>query len=89
MTAAARQIEKSKLDHYPSDAMIQLCYLHHQGPVSLHSGDLRIELDTPKGTDGPVSFWQKDADEKWFMVAREVSIGVTERATRSRRRSQR
>jgi hypothetical protein len=70
-----------------ADQMIQLCYLHHQGPVSLHSGDLRIDMDTSQGTDGPVSFWQKDEDGVFFMVAREVSIGVTERA--SRRRSQR
>lgn len=62
--------------------LILLCYQHHQGKVSLHSGDLEIIPDTDKGTDGPVSFWQKDEDGKLFMVAREVSVGVTERQVR-------
>ncbi len=38
--------------------LIHLCYLHHQGPTSLHSQDLRIEPLTDKGTDGPCAFYE-------------------------------
>ena len=49
--------------------MIYLCRLHHQGPKSLHSGDLRIlPLDAVMGTDGPCR----------FQVKRDVFVTVSE-----------
>lgn len=54
------------------DRMIALCFLHHQGPVSLHSKDLRIEPESDAlGTDGPCWFYVSDEQLKW------KSLGVT------------
>jgi hypothetical protein len=50
------------------DRMILLCFGHHQGPRSLHSGDLRIDPETQKGTDGPCAFWMADEQRKWRCV---------------------
>ena len=59
-----------------ADQMILLCYLHHQGPESLHSTDLAIYPESvTAGTDGPVTFWKEDGDGQRFMVARELAVG--------------
>jgi hypothetical protein len=50
-----------------ADRMMLLCYLQHQGVVSLHSGDLRIETLTPKGTNGPCRFLEL-VDGAWKTV---------------------
>ena len=72
-----------------ADQMVLLCYRCHQGRVSLHSGDKRIDMDTPQGADGPLSFWIKAIHNgHWFMWAREVSPGITERQARRSQRSE-
>ncbi len=38
--------------------MILLCHTVHQGPLSLHSGDRKIEPLTTAGTSGPCRFWE-------------------------------
>lgn len=49
--------------------MIALCFLHHQGPISLHSTDLRIEPeDDMRGTDGPCVFYVTDEQTKWRCI---------------------
>jgi hypothetical protein len=65
--------------------MIQLCYRHHQGKVSLHSGDLEVRPETAAGADGPVAFWQRSPEGLWYCVAFEVRVGVTERQARKTR----
>lgn len=47
--------------------MILLCFLRHQGPRSLHSGDLRIEPLTERGTDGPCRFLEL-RESGWSVV---------------------
>lgn len=50
-----------------ADQMLLLCFLIHQGPRSLHSGDRRIEPLTERGTDGPCLFLElKEAG--WCVV---------------------
>lgn len=39
---------------------MRVCRTHHRGPVSLHSGDLRVVPLTDKGTDGPCEFQQRN-----------------------------
>lgn len=48
--------------------LIALCFLHHQGPISLHSKDLRIEPETDRGTDGPCVFYVTDEQTKWRCI---------------------
>ena len=38
------------------DQLIRVCHAHHQGIVSLHSGDLKIVPHTSQGTNGPCDF---------------------------------
>lgn len=51
-----------------ADRMILLCFLTHQGPRSLHSGDLRIEPLTERGTDGPCMFLEASEQHGWRVV---------------------
>jgi hypothetical protein len=48
-----------------ADRMLCLCFLHHQGAVSHHSRDLRIEPETAAGTDGLCAFFVSDEQKKW------------------------
>lgn len=59
--------------------LIVLCLSRHQGRPSLHSGDLKIERLTDKGTSGPCEYWARDAMQQWYMVARERAPFVLER----------
>ena len=61
-----------------ADRMIHLCHLHHQGPVSLHSGDLKIQPQTANGTDGPCDFYALDGMGRWALNASETRIGISE-----------
>lgn len=45
--------------------LVRLCEAHHRGPVSLHSGDLRIEPLTERGADGPLLFLRRDEAQGW------------------------
>lgn len=63
-----------------ADTMIRSCFFHHQGKVSLHSHDLRVEHLTPEKTNGPVAVWMLNrATGEWFMLGRETAVGVWER----------
>lgn len=57
-----------------ADQLITLCLLHHQGPRSLHSGDLRIEPQTAREADGPVAFFEL-REGRLVVVAIEQAIG--------------
>lgn len=64
--------------------VISICRLHHQGPRSLHSGDLDIRPLTKEGADGPCAFYERrgkastSGKAAWATVARETSIGIYE-----------
>jgi len=51
-----------------ADQMILLCFLRHQGPVSLHSGMVKIEPVTERGTNGPCMFSIMDEQRGWTVV---------------------
>lgn len=50
-----------------ADQMMLLCFLRHQGPISLHSGDCRITPLTNRGTDGPCRF-EMQTEAGWRVV---------------------
>jgi hypothetical protein len=66
-----------KLIRTTLDGLVTLCFLRHQGAVSLHSGDLKIEPLTDRGASGPCAFFVRDV-KGWELVARETAIGVLE-----------
>jgi len=61
-----------------ADQMICLCFLHHQGEKSLHSGDLEIRPLTTEGANGPCLFisWF-DEGQKAGLNPRARSIAET------------
>jgi hypothetical protein len=58
------------LDRTKPELMLVLCALHHIGPKSHHSGDLKIEPETSHGTHGLCHFLLADEQRQW------VSLGV-------------
>lgn len=46
----------------------------HQGPMSLHSGDRRVQFLTKEKANGPVAFLEKRGG-KWAEIARELWPG--------------
>lgn len=67
------------------DRMLRGCLIHHQGAKSLHSGDLRVQYLTDKGTDGPIALLRPSLTvtlnsrlkkTEWEEFARERAIGV-------------
>ena len=64
--------------------MIRSCFLHHRGPHSLHSKDLRVEYLTPEQANGPIEVWSRvpsgdDMRGSWYLLKRETSCGVNAR----------
>jgi len=57
-----------RLDRTQVDKMVSLCAWHHEGPLSHHSGDLRIEPTTAQGTTGPCDFWLSDEQARWVFL---------------------
>jgi hypothetical protein len=57
-----------------AELMMQLCYWHHQGPRSLHTGHGRVEYLTPAKADGPCAFYALDESDREYMVARELAV---------------
>lgn len=62
-----------------ADQMLRSCFFHHRGDWSLHSNDLRVELLTDEGTNGPIEVWGRLSTGEWYMVGRETAVGVWER----------
>lgn len=55
-----------------SDNLVTLCaWLHRRGPESIHGKQLRVDAETPRGADGPLSFWRRDIDGVFYLVRRE------------------
>lgn len=63
-----------------SGNLMLLCFWHHQADAqpghpegSIERHDLKIEPLTAEGTNGPCSFYAKDADGRWFVVRQETA----------------
>lgn len=60
--------------------LITLCaWIHRRGPESIHGKQLKVESLTVDGANGPLSFWRKDAQGAFYVVAQERAIGMVER----------
>jgi hypothetical protein len=76
---AVHIVDKSLTGSTSTDNEITLCpWLHRRGPESIHGKQLKVEKETPRGADGPLSFWRQTGtfDELgqpvYALVAREV-----------------
>lgn len=83
---AAHIADKSLRGETSTANEITLCpWIHRRGPQSIHGKQLKVEVDTPRGADGPVSFWRQSGEYDalgqpiYYLVARETSCGVVER----------
>lgn len=60
--------------------LVTLCpWIHRRGPESIHGKQLKIECETARGANGPLSFWRQGEDGAYFMVKREIAPGVIEK----------
>lgn len=59
--------------------MVRSCLFHHRGAWSLHSGDIKVEMLTEAGADGPIEVYGKDKHEQWYLLKREVRCNEVER----------
>lgn len=60
--------------------MLRVCFFHHQGTVSLHSHDLRVEYLTADQANGPIAVWRLNrASGEWYLLGRETAVGCWER----------
>lgn len=83
---SAHIVDKSLAGATSTDNEIAVCpWIHRRGPESIHGKQLRVEKDTPRGADGPVSFWRQTGEYDTFgepiyhCIARETARGVLER----------
>lgn len=61
--------------------LVSLCaWLHRRGPESIHGKQLKIEKETARGADGPLSYWRQRLDGSgYYCVAREAAPFLLER----------
>jgi hypothetical protein len=83
---AAHIEDKSRMGETSTQNEVTLCpWLHRRGPESIHGKELKIEVETPLGADGPLSFWRQTGEYDalgqpvYYCVARERSVGVVEK----------
>lgn len=61
--------------------IVCLCaWIHRKGPQSIHGKQLRIETETDRGADGPLSFYREDGNGEWTCVGVETAIHVLRKA---------
>lgn len=59
-----------------AELMVRVCWYHHQGNWSLHSGDLRVTfLDPVLKANGPIEVWGRLSTGEWAMVGYERAVG--------------
>lgn len=65
--------------------LARICVRHHQGPFSLHSGDLKVVPLTDRGTDGPCEFHVRNdaAEHGWEVVGGEDDFTFARRRNES------
>jgi hypothetical protein len=75
-----KQLIRSVLEN-----LIRICVIHHTGPCSLHSGDLRIEFLTERKANGPCAFWRRDpkAKDGWSLDGSEDEFDFSRRRNES------
>jgi hypothetical protein len=65
---------------------VSVCrWIHRSGPATIHSKDLRVDKETARGADGPLSFWRQTGEYDalgqpvYYCIAREVQRGIVEK----------
>jgi hypothetical protein len=83
---AAHIVDKSLQGATETWNEVTFCpWIHRRGPESIHGKELKVEKETERGADGPLSFWRQTGEVDalgqpiYYMVARERSIGVVEK----------
>lgn len=83
---AVHIVDKSLLGATCTENEVAFCaWIHRQGPASIHGKQLKVEKETARGANGPLSFWRKDGNfdalgqPTYALVAREVRPGELER----------
>jgi hypothetical protein len=79
---AAHIVDKSLVGATSMENEITLCpWLHRRGPESIHGKQLKVEKDTERGANGPLSFWRQTGEfdaldqPMYALVARELAPG--------------
>lgn len=63
-----------------TENLVLLCtWRHRRGPESIHGKQLKVEKETARGADGPLSFWRQGEDGAYYLVARESAPFQIER----------
>lgn len=83
---AAHIVNKSQGGPTTTENEIAVCpWIHRRGPESLHGQQLKIEKETERGANGPLSFWRQSGEFDvlgqpiYYCVARERAPGVIEK----------
>lgn len=83
---AAHLVNKSQGGTTSLENEIAVCpWIHRRGPESLHGQQLKVEKETERGANGPLSFWRQTGEFDalgqpiYFCVARERAPGIVER----------
>jgi hypothetical protein len=58
---AAHIVDKSLGGETSTENELTICaWLHRRGPESIHGKQLKVEKETARGANGPLSFWRQD-----------------------------
>lgn len=83
---AVHIVDKSLGGETSMENEVALCrWLHRKGPESIHGKQLKIEKETERGANGPLSFWRRTNEYDalgqpiYYCVARESAPGIVER----------
>lgn len=83
---AAHIVDKSLIGATSMENEIAVCpWIHRRGPESIHGKQLKVEKETERGANGPLSFWRQSGDFDvlgqpiYYCVARERTPGVIEK----------
>jgi hypothetical protein len=77
---AAHILDASLGGPMAAENLVTVCpWIHRRGPESIHKKQLKVDKETERGADGPLSFWKQtgEFDElgqpTYFLVAREIA----------------
>lgn len=77
---AAHVVDASRGGEMHRRNLVTLCpFLHRRGPQSVHGKQLKMEAETERLADGPLSFWRQTGEcdalgqPTYYLVAREIA----------------
>lgn len=70
---SAHIVDASRMGPMHRSNLVTLCgWLHRRGPESIHGKQLKVEVETPAGAQGALSFWRQGDDGEYYLVRREI-----------------